>query len=152
MSVAIMWTTESCHCWCCHVMSDDMGQRKLCFIGHLRSYPTRSVRWRVWVQSESWLQSFWMWEFTARLQWRNKSFLYLKNTNNLAVLRLWIETLCELIKHLIQNHVFCMFYLTVEIYLCLMQISVYICVGLAVRKSIYIHCFDSFVSAEVIVA
>lgn len=28
----------------------------------------------------------------------------------------------------------------------------YVCVGLTVSKSICIHCFDSFVSAEVIVA
>ncbi len=35
-------------------------------MSQLRSYLTRSVRWRVWVRSDSWLQARWMWESAAR--------------------------------------------------------------------------------------
>lgn len=60
---AIMWITESSRR---SVMRDKTGQRKLCLMGQLRSYLTRSVRWRERAQSDRWLQSYRMWESAAQ--------------------------------------------------------------------------------------
>lgn len=133
MSVAIMWnhlTAVAAMQW----LSDKTEQRKLCFMGQLRSYVTRSVRWRVWVQSDSW-----MWESAARPAMGNKSALYLNQTNNHAVLQ---EVMC----FSWNSGALCMFSMQVK------GRNQYICVGWSVRKSICIHCFDSSVRTEVIVA
>lgn len=93
-----------CHCSCCYLMGYKRRQRELCNKVHLRSYLTSPVRWRMWVQSDSWLQSDWMWGCVQlHSQWGNKSCLYLKETNASAVL-----SNCRMERK--HTHAHCMFY------------------------------------------
>ena len=84
-----------------------MGQRKLCFVGQSRSQLSRSVRWRAWVQSDGWV-----WESDARPAMREEQdpSLFEGDKRPCCTKSFYRAKLCELGKHLIKIHAFCMFY------------------------------------------